>query len=111
MNFLRSILICILFCNVGVAQASTQTGVIEDIQIMNDGRIAVNFSTAREGKPACAIHNYFFIADENSAAGKAQLSLLLAAHAAGRQVSIVGTDACIRWVDGENIYSIKMPKS
>ena len=39
------------------AQASTQTGVIDNIQAMNDGRISVTLVNARPDKPSCAVYN------------------------------------------------------
>lgn len=90
--------------------ASSQTATIESIQIANDGRTMVTLTGNRADKPACATYNYWFIADENSNAGKAQLSALLAAHMAGRSVTVAGSGSCVRWVDGENISSITVIK-
>lgn len=96
---------CILSLN---AFASDQTGGIQSIQALNDGRIIVFLQTTRSGKPACATYDYWFVTDENSNAGKTQLAILLSAQAAGRDVQIVGTGSCVRWVDGENIASVKV---
>jgi hypothetical protein len=43
------------------------------------------------------------IKNENSVAGKSQISLLLAAQAAGKPVAITGAGTCTRWGDGEDI--------
>ena len=90
------------------AVASDQTGSIQSVQAMNDGRVIVFMQTSRSGKPACATYDYWFIADENSNAGKTQIAMLLAAQAAGRDVQIYGTGSCVRWVDGENISYVKV---
>ena len=89
------------------ASASDQAALIDSIQVNTDGRIMVWLVGTRASKPACATLDYWFIADENSNAGKAQLAVLLAAHNAGRPVHIFGTGTCVRWIDGENIGGIR----
>jgi len=87
---------------------SQQTGNIKSIQALADGRIMVFMVDERSEKPDCATYPYWFIADENSTAGKTQLSILLAAHSAKRKVTITGSGQCTRWVDGENINSVEL---
>ncbi|MFT5594555.1 MAG: hypothetical protein ACI8SR_002946 [Oceanicoccus sp.] len=87
---------------------SEQTGTIKSIQALNDGRTIVFMETARSEKPSCATYPYWFISNENSAAGKTQISILLAAHAAKRSVTIKGTGTCSRWSDGEDISSVEI---
>ncbi|MEE4243956.1 MAG: hypothetical protein V2I33_01015, partial [Kangiellaceae bacterium] len=55
------------------------------------------------GKPACATTGYWMIKDENSPAGKTQISQIIAAKLAGKKIRVVGSNACTRWPDGEDI--------
>lgn len=87
---------------------SEQTGLIKSIQALNDGRTIIFMVETRADKPSCAAFPYWFIANENSTAGKTQVSILLAAHAAKRSVKIVGTGQCSRWSDGEDISSVEI---
>ncbi len=58
--------------------------------------------------PACATISYWMIRDENSNSGKQQLSMLLAAHAAQRSISVHGMNTCNRWGDGEDVDYIRL---
>ena len=87
---------------------SEQTGIIKSIQALNDGRTIEFMETARSERPSCATYPYWFIANENTTAGKTQISILLAAHAAKRSITIKGTGACSRWSDGEDISSVEI---
>ena len=100
--------ILIVISNLSIAAESMQTGKIKSIQALNDGRTIVFMTEERSTKPSCATYPYWFIADENSTAGKTQISLLLAAHAAKRDITIKGTGTCVRWVDGEDISSVEL---
>ena len=58
-------------------------------------------------KPSCAANqNYWMIKNENSQAGKTQISMLIAAHSAGRSVAVDGANSCTRWGDGEDADTI-----
>lgn len=50
------------------------------------------------------------IADENSAAGKTQISMIMAAYMASKPITIIGTGNCTRWRDGEDISGIQFKK-
>ena len=56
----------------------------------------------------CAANPYWIVRDENSNAGKQQYSMILAAHAAGKTVSVTGMNTYIRWRDGEDVNEIKI---
>lgn len=88
--------------------ASTQTGKIVSIHVREDGLHWFYVSGRRTTKPACATNSesYWMIKNENSTAGKSQLSVLLSAHMAGKEVVIQGSDTCIRWADGEDISTV-----
>ena len=48
------------------------------------------------------------IKNENSEAGKKLYALILSAKASNSQIMVVGTGACTRWVDGEDIEWIRL---
>lgn len=60
------------------------------------------------GKPACATHAYWMIKDEESAAGKTILALVMSAQANGLRVTVHGSDTCTRWHDGEDVLWIQV---
>ena len=60
------------------------------------------------GRPACARIGYWMIKNENSNAGKQQYAMILSAHASGKIVSVVGTNTCTRWGDGEDVNTIQI---
>ena len=66
-------------------------------------------SGAPQNRPSCADgHSYWMIKDENSIAGKAQLSMLLTAYASGKTISVTGSNTCTRWKDGEDLNVIHL---
>ena len=90
--------------------ASTQTGKVVSINVREDGLHWFYVSGTRTTKPACATssESYWIIKDENSTAGKSQLSVLLSAYMAGKEVVIQGRDTCVRWGDGEDISAVML---
>jgi len=44
---------------------------------------------------------------ENSNAGKQMLAMLLAARAQGQAITVVGSNSCTRWGDGEDADEIR----
>ena len=90
--------------------ASSQKGKVKKLYVRaSDGLVYLYLDTSPpEDKPACAKNPYWMIKDENSEVGKKQYSMLLAAHSAGRTISISGTGYCTRWSDGEDINSVVM---
>jgi len=46
------------------------------------------------------------IKDENTTYGKSQFSMVLAAYLSGKKVTIIGSGACNRWGDGEDIETL-----
>ena len=105
---MRSTIFFLLIFISKISFSSEQTGLIESVEAIADGRTLVTMVESRAGKPVCATYNYWFISDENSSAGKSQLSLLLAAHMAKREILISGQGQCRRWVDGEDIFQVKV---
>lgn len=63
---------------------------------------------AKTGSPACAANNYWLIRDENSNTGKRQYATLLAAHMAGKTVTVTGLNTCARWPDGEDMDDVRI---
>ncbi|MCO7225686.1 hypothetical protein [Pleionea sp. CnH1-48] len=90
--------------------ASSATGKIDWLIVRDSDGLTYftlkNFS--RDEKPACAKHDYWMIKDEKSVSGKHQLSILLAAQASGKTVTVRGYAACTRWGDGEDVNSIQI---
>lgn len=91
-------------------QAGWQEGQITKILVrQSDGLHYFFMSGTATNRPACAAgHTYWILKDENSIAGKSQLSMLLTAYASGKTVSVSGTDACTRWGDGEDVNVIQL---
>jgi hypothetical protein len=95
--------ILVLSCVATSAFARVQEGKVASIFIRSgDGLVYFFLDTAPTAKPACAGANYFMIKDENSAAGKRQLALLMMARATGQTITVIGTGTCTRWPDGED---------
>lgn len=92
----------------GHAAAGQHTGQITQIETRaSDGLVYFYVSGTASGRPACATKPYWILKDENSAAGKRQLAVLLMARETGRQVIVGGTNACTRWTDGEDVDYIR----
>ncbi len=62
-------------------------------------------------RPTCATSTAWAIKDENSAAGKTQISILLAAWASGRPITVNGDNKCSRWGDIEDANEIFINQS
>lgn len=104
MKFAKLIFAALCLSLAGASQAGTQTGVIENIYVRaSDGLVYfVLKGSAKTGSPACATIGYWMLKDENSAAGKRQYALLLAAQLAGKTIVVSGFNTCTRWADGED---------
>ena len=101
--------IFLFFFVIGSAFGRTQTGQVTQVIVRSsDGLIYFFLSTTPDGKPACATQPYFMIKDETSAAGKQQLALLMQARATGQAITVIGTGACGRWPDGEDVLVIML---
>lgn len=89
------------------AFAGSQTGKITQLFVRaSDGLVYFVLSGPAFGKPACAIQPYWMIKDENAAAGKRQLALLLTARATDQVITVSGMSTCTRWGDGEDVDNI-----
>mgnify|MGYP003386732552 CR=1 FL=1 len=107
MKHLIGILLIALAFN---ASAGSQTGTLDYVIVRaSDGLV---YFTLKDGalnnRPDCATIAYWMIKDENSNAGKQQYSMILAAHAAGKTVSVTGMNTCSRWGDGEDVNTIQI---
>lgn len=74
----------------------------------SDGLVYVYMSGTLVDRPSCSKVNYWMIRDENSAAGKKQLALLMMAQASNRYVLLTGQGDCKRWSDGEDIEEVQV---
>lgn len=89
--------------------ASSQTAIIKHIIVRHsDGLQYIYLHGTRDNKPSCARGEYWMIGDENSVAGKTQMSIILLAYASNKKVKITGTGNCSRWRDGETIDMIQL---
>lgn len=107
MKQLIGILLLALAFNVSAGSQSGTVGYV--IVRASDGLV---YFTLKGGtlndRPDCATIAYWMIKDENSNAGKQQYSMILAAHAAGKTVSVRGMNTCNRWSDGEDVNTIQI---
>ena len=85
--------------------ASALTGRPLGIVVVYNGVVVVNFpGPNRTDGPACvAAYPNRFAFNGNTDAGKAMLAVLLAAYAAGTQVTIAGEGTCSAWADAETV--------
>ena len=92
------------------AFASHQSGKVTRIIIRDsDGLIYFYMDGAREGgKPACATHPYWMIRNENSETAKRQLAILMSARMSGMPITVIGSNLCTRWGDGEDVNEIQL---
>lgn len=91
------------------AYAGGQSGKVVNLQVRASDHLIVFDLNGGEGhnqRPACANKLYWMIKDENSASGKRQLALLMAAQMSGRTVMVYGANTCTRWPDGEDVDAV-----
>lgn len=89
------------------ASAGSAGGLIDRLWVRSaDGLHYVTLKGTVDGSPVCATQTYFMIRDEKSDAGKSQFAMLMAAYLSGKRVTITGTGACTRWMDGEDIATV-----
>lgn len=108
---LKNILLAALFLHLpSVSFAGSQTGTIDTMQVRaSDGLVYFTMKgAAKTGSPACQGNQYWMIKDENSATGKRQYALLMAAQLAGKTITVIGFNTCIRWSDGEDVDRITL---
>jgi hypothetical protein len=88
--------------------AGNAVGVIDKLIVRDtDGLTYVQLTTSPASRASCAAATtYWMIQNENSESGRKLYAMLLAAHLTGRTVSIVGTNTCVRWGDGEDIQYV-----
>lgn len=108
MFFARMLVVTNLFFAVSVS-AGEQSGKVQELIVRgSDGLHYFWLQGTSSGKPVCAKNSYWMIRDENSSAGKAQLSILLSAQAQQKSIRVVGTGSCTRWADGEDVDYISI---
>ena len=98
-----------LLCSICMtpAVAGIQGGTVKNLVTRSsDGLVYVDLHGAGSDKPACATKSYWIIKDENSNAGKRILAMLLTAKLTGQPFTIIGSGACTRWSDGEDIETV-----
>lgn len=80
------------------------SGTLSVVHFMANGVVLASTDGARSNVPSCAAAQPSrFAIDATTAAGKIQLSGLLAAYAAGKPVRIVGNGTCSAYGDSETI--------
>lgn len=106
---LRKLLVVLGIALTSSAYAGEQFGKVSGLIVRsNDGLHYFWLEGTSHNKPACATNTYWMIADENSTAGKAQLSIILSAQAQQKPIKVVGTGTCSRWRDGEDVNYIQI---
>lgn len=87
----------------------SQTGPVSNVIVKaSDNLVYVYIDGPMVDKPSCSTGYYWVIKDENSATGKKQLALLLAAQMSNRKVNLTGMGTCSRWRDGEDIDAVNV---
>jgi hypothetical protein len=100
-------MLAILPISFGAIAGGTQTGQVSQLLVrQSDGLTYFVLSGPAGGKPSCALQSYWMIHDENSAAGKKLLAMLMIAQASGRAVTVFGSGTCARWPDGEDVDTL-----
>ncbi|UTM57411.1 hypothetical protein L4174_000500 [Photobacterium sp. CCB-ST2H9] len=99
----------VMLLSTSMAYAGYVQGTVARLIVRDDGLHYVHIDGQMKDRPECARnHTYWMIKDENSVYGKSQYSMLLAAKASGKVVTVSGTGACMRWKDGEDIQYVSM---
>ena len=89
----------------GASSASiADAGLLDTVIVWPGGQVMVSTSGTRASVPSCgSSHPRQFAFDSTTAAGRAQLSVLLTAYASGKSVRIIGTALCDVVGDTETI--------
>jgi len=105
----RSLLAIALFSMSFYSLAGDQIGKVKEVHVRgSDGLHFFFLEGVHNRRPACATSDYWMIKGEGSAAGKSQLSMLLAAQAQQKTVYVTGANTCTRWVDGEDVDDLSI---
>lgn len=105
---LGTLALCVSAMAGGHALAGQQVGQVTQVVVRaSDGLVYFYMSGTPSGRAPCATNTYWMIKDENSAAGKRQLAILLMARETGQQVIVGGANTCTRWSDGEDVEFIR----
>lgn len=87
--------------------AGEQTGKITQIVVRaSDNLHYFTLEGPSSGKPTCASMGYWMIKNENSVAGRSQLSILHSAQAQQKPIRVIGAGTCTRWPDGEDVEAM-----
>lgn len=103
----------VLLFLVGDAFAGTQVGKVDRLLVRNSDGLVYFYLTGTASNRAapCATNTtYWMLRNESSETGKRQFSMLLAAQASGREVSVTGSGTCARWGDGEDVETIDLAR-
>lgn len=95
----------------GPALCGTSSGPVGNYLVSSSGKLFFSAGTA-SNPPACSPGNEWAIdlVGPNAAAGRAMLAALLAAHAVGKTVSVIGKGVCDVWGDRETVDYIVVHK-
>ncbi|WP_152569458.1 MULTISPECIES: hypothetical protein [Sphingomonas] len=74
-----------------------------NVLVTQGGPMLFDLPNNRSGAPACATQATRFAIPSNTDWGKAMISIILSAQAAGKQVFINGTGNCSTWGDSEGV--------
>jgi len=106
---MKKSIICLLFALLTLpVYAGSQISTVSWIIVRaTDGLTYFRLNGQITGSPTCATSPQWTI-NEKTEAGKMQYSMLLAAHASGKKVRVVGTGKCNRWADQEDVNFIQI---
>lgn len=106
----RYLLVLILLCCLPLS-AGKSSGYVDSVLVRDSDGLVYFFlrdEVVMSQKPSCATKKYWMVKNENSTAGKNQLSLLMAAQMAGKKVKVYGYNTCERWSDGEDVNTVQL---
>ncbi|WNO07961.1 hypothetical protein [Teredinibacter sp. KSP-S5-2] len=87
--------------------AGSGSGTVEWVRVRaSDNLHYFKLTGAHNSRPNCATNSAWTIKDENSPAGKTQISILMAAWVSGKEVEVVGNNDCTRWGDIEDANEV-----
>jgi hypothetical protein len=99
----------ILFFSCVVNAAPSQSGKVTSILVghVYQNKLFLGVEGVMANAPPCQVNPTFnFVLDISTESGKAYMSVILAAHAAGREVHLTGYDECTIYAGVTNFRSI-----
>jgi hypothetical protein len=97
-------IVLLAFLPTMVQAGDALAGTLNTIHFLTNGIVLFYTDGVRSGVPTCAAGQpHRFAVNAATAGGKVQLAGLLSAHAAGKQIRIVGSGDCTIYPDSEAV--------